>query len=79
VVDIRKIILLRLRKWMHYDGPPIVKYSVIGVDVEHLAKPSARMKKSVWLWWPVTECPDISRCRWAYLLRLRIEHPLPIH
>ena len=37
--------------WSDFDVPPIVKGSVIRVEVEHLPKPTARAKKTLWLWW----------------------------
>jgi len=54
--------------------PPIVRGTVIRVEVEHLPKPTARTVKTLWLWWsgPGTANLDIA---WrAYLRRFDIEH-----
>lgn len=61
-------------KWRHFDQPPIVRGSVIRVDVERLPKPSGRLKKTLWLWWSGTGQPDLDRCWRAYLRRFDIEH-----
>ena len=60
--------------WTGYDKPPIVKGSVIRVEVEHLPKPTARTKKTLWLWWSGEGEPDLDRCWRAYLRRFDIEH-----
>ena len=60
--------------WSGLDRPPIVKGSVIRVDVEHLPKPSSRAKKTLWLWWSGEGEPDLDRCWRAYLRRFDIEH-----
>ena len=66
--------LLRRGHWTSDDIPPIVKGSVIRVDVEHLPKPAARTKKTLWLWWSGPGQPDLDQ-RWrAYLRRFDIEH-----
>ncbi len=54
--------------------PPIVRGSVIRVEVEHLPKPTARAKKTLWLWWSGSDQPDLDRCWQAYLRRFDIEH-----
>jgi hypothetical protein len=57
------------------DGPlPIVRGSVIRVSVEHLPKPTARAKKTLWLWWSGPGEPDLDLCWRAYLRRFDIEH-----
>lgn len=61
-------------KWQDFDEPPIVKGSVIRVDVEHLPKPTGRIKKTLWLWWSGDGQPDLDRCWRAYLRRFDIEH-----
>jgi hypothetical protein len=66
--------LLRRGHWTGYDIPPIVKGSVIRVDVEHLPKPAARTKKTLWLWWSGSDLPDLDVCWRAYLRRFDIEH-----
>jgi hypothetical protein len=61
-------------KWRDYDEPPIIKGSVIRVEVEHLPKPTGRIKKTLWLWWSGTGEPDLDLCWRAYLRRFDIEH-----
>ncbi len=53
---------------------PIVRGSVIRVDVEHLPKPIGRVKKTLWLWWSGPGEPDLELCFRAYLRRFDIEH-----
>jgi hypothetical protein len=60
--------------WAACDQPPIVRGSVIRVDVEHLPKPTSRAKKTLWLWWSGDGEPDLDRCVRAYLRRFDIEH-----
>jgi hypothetical protein len=60
--------------WRGYEVPPIVKGSVIRVEVEHLPKPTARTKKTLWLWWSGQGEPDLDLCWRAYLRRFDIEH-----
>jgi DDE superfamily endonuclease len=60
--------------WTGFDRPPIVGGAVIRVDVEHLPKPTARAKKTLWLWWSGDGEPDLVRCVRAYLRRFDIEH-----
>jgi len=61
-------------KWKEYDEPPIIKGSVIRVEVEHLPKPTGRIKKTLWLWWSGDGEPDLDLCWRAYLRRFDIEH-----
>jgi hypothetical protein len=61
-------------RWRDCDEPPIVKGSVIRVEVEHLPKPTARIKKTLWLWWSGEGEPDLDLCWRAYLRRFDIEH-----
>ena len=61
-------------RWRDYDEPPIVKGSVIRVEVEHLPKPAGRIKKTLWLWWSGQGEPDLDLCWRAYLRRFDIEH-----
>ncbi len=61
-------------RWRDCDEPPIVKGSVIRVEVEHLPKPTGRIKKTLWLWWSGTGEPDLDLCWRAYLRRFDIEH-----
>ncbi len=60
--------------WTSHDVPPIVEGTVIRVDVEHLPKPSARTKKTLWLWWTGPDQPDLDLCWRSYLRRFDIEH-----
>ena len=60
--------------WKGYATPPIVRASVLRVDVEHLPKPTGRVKKTLWLWWSGKGEPDLERCVHAYLHRFDIEH-----
>jgi hypothetical protein len=60
--------------WTSGGAPPIVRGSVIRVEVEHLPKPTARTKKTLWLWWSGSDEPDLDRCWRAYLRRFDIEH-----
>jgi hypothetical protein len=67
--------LLHRGHWTNFDGdPPIVRGSVIRVEVEHLPKPTARTKKTLWLWWSGPDLPDLDKCWRAYLRRFDIEH-----
>ena len=60
--------------WTDHDALPIVKGSIIRVDVEHLPKPTSRAKKTLWLWWSGDGVPDLDLCSRAYLRRFDIEH-----
>jgi len=60
--------------WSGYEVPPIVKASVIRVEVEHLPKPTTRANKTLWLWWSGEGEPDLDLCFRAYLRRFDIEH-----
>ena len=60
--------------WKDYATPPIVKGSVIRVEVEHLPKPTGGAKKTLWLFWSGAGEPDLERCARAYLHRFDIEH-----
>jgi len=66
----------RLARRGHWAGhlPPIVEGSVIRVEVEHLPKPTARAKKTLWLWWSGPGAPDLDVCWRAYLRRFDLEH-----
>ena len=66
--------LIRRGRWAGQPAPPTVKGTVIRVDVEHPPKPTARTKKTLWLWWSGQGKPDLERCWRAYLRRLDIEH-----
>jgi len=60
--------------WRDHDTPPIVKGTIIHVEVEHLPKPTSRTKKSLWLHWSGPGQPDLDLCWRAYLRRFDIEH-----
>ena len=49
---------------------------MIRVAVEHLPKPTARAKKTLWLWWSGPGTPDLEVCWRAYIHRFDIEHTL---
>jgi len=62
-------------RWADYGGaPPIVRGTVIRVEVEHLPKPTSGTKKTLWLFWTGPGEPDLKRCWRAYLRRFDIEH-----
>jgi hypothetical protein len=61
-------------RWAGEGDPPIVRGSVIRVDVEHLPRPLGRVKKTLWLWWSGQGEPDLDVCWRAYLRRFDIEH-----
>jgi hypothetical protein len=60
-------------RWAGDNAPPIVRGTVIRVDVEHLPKPT-RAIKTLWLWWSGPGEPDLDVCWRAYLRRFDIEH-----
>jgi hypothetical protein len=61
-------------RWAARSAPPIVTGSVLRVEVEHLPKPTARTKKTLWLFWSGPGTPDLDLCWRAYLRRFDIEH-----
>jgi hypothetical protein len=66
--------LVGRRRWAGHGAPPIVKGTVIRVEVEHLPKPTARTKNTLWLFWSGPGTPDLDLCWRAYLRRFDIEH-----
>lgn len=64
----------RRGRWATCDQTPIVRGTVIRVEVEHLPKSTARTKKTLWLWWSGPGRPDLDLCWRAYLRRFDIEH-----
>ena len=67
--------LLHRGHWASFDGdPPIVRGTVIRVQVEHLPKPTARTTKTLWLWWSGPGQPDLDKCWRGHLRRFDIEH-----
>src|ERR1039458_7865403 len=61
-------------RWAGRDEPPIVRGSVMRVEVERLPKPAGGVKKTLWLWWAGPGSPDLELCFRAYLRRFDIEH-----
>jgi hypothetical protein len=62
-------------RWAKSEGaPPIVRGSVVRVDVEHLPKRDGRAKKTLWLWWSGPGEPDLELCLRSYLHRFDLEH-----
>ena len=61
-------------RWKGAAEPPIVRGTVIRVDVERLPKPTGRADKTLWLWWSGPGEADLERCFRAYLRRFDIEH-----
>jgi DDE superfamily endonuclease len=59
--------------WSDHDKPPIVRGTLVRVDVQHLPKPTSRTKKTLWLWTAGPD-PDLQVCWRAYLRRFDIEH-----
>lgn len=64
----------RRGRWAGHDAPPIVRGTVIRVEVERLPKPAGRAVKTLWLWWSGPGTPDLGVCWRAYLRRFDIEH-----
>ncbi len=60
--------------WAASISLPIIRGSVIRVEVEHLPKGSTAVKKTLWLWWSGPTEPDLDLCWRAYLRRFDIEH-----
>jgi hypothetical protein len=61
-------------RWAGEDIPPIVRGTVIRVDVERLPKPSSRANKTLWLWWSGPGELNLELCFRAYLHRFDLEH-----
>jgi hypothetical protein len=66
--------LSRRGRWSGEQNPPIVRGTVIRVDVERLPKPTSRANKTLWLWWSGPGQPDLETCFRAYLHRFDLEH-----
>ncbi len=58
--------------WAGHEQPPIVAVTVIRVQVQHLPKPTSRIKKTLWLWVAGLE-PDLEVAWRAYLRWFDIE------
>jgi len=70
-------------RWAGHPSPPIIRGTVIRVEVHHLPKPTARTKKTLWLFWSGPGTPDLAVCWLAYLQRqiltdLQIREPAQI-
>jgi hypothetical protein len=65
-------------RWAGRGQAPIVRGWVIRVQVEHLPRPTARAKKTLWLWWsgPPGMTPGLDLCWRSYLHRFDIEHAI---
>ena len=61
------------RRWIG-SGLPIVRGTVVRVDVERLPRPPGHVTKSLWLWWSGPGEADLNLCWRAYLRRFDIEH-----
>jgi hypothetical protein len=63
-------------RWGRDGGlPPIVKGTVVRVDVERLPKASSRANsKTLWLWWSGPGEANLELCFRAYLHRFDLEH-----
>ncbi len=61
-------------RWIDGSVPPIVRGSVLRVDVDHLPRADGREKKTLWLWWGGDGEPDLAQCFRAYLRRFDLEH-----
>lgn len=62
--------------WAGLDEPPIVRGTVIRVQVERLPGPAGRTLKTLWLWWSGPGEPDLDLCWRAYIRRFDIEHTI---
>lgn len=66
----------RRGRWAGHAQAPIVRGTILRVEVQHLPKPTSRTKKTLWLW--VAAGADAHRdldiCWRAYLRRFDIEH-----
>ena len=65
--------LYNKRRWKG-SGLPIVRGTVVRVDVERLPRPPGHVKKTLWLWWSGPGEVDLELCWRAYLRRFDIEH-----
>ncbi|WP_448072616.1 transposase [Georgenia yuyongxinii] len=64
----------RRGRWKDHESVPIVRGTIVRVDVEHLPKPTSRTKKILWLWVAGPDGTDLEICWRAYLRRFDIEH-----
>jgi len=61
-------------RWAGRELLPIVKGTVLRVEVERLPKQTARNNKTLWLFWAGDGVPDLDLVWRAYLRRFDIEH-----
>lgn len=54
--------------------PPIVKGSLLRLEVEHVPRGTVAFKASLWMWWSGDGEPDLALCATSYLRRFDIEH-----
>ena len=66
--------LARRGRWASHDPAPIIRGTIIRIQVQHLPKPTGRATKTLWLWWSGPGRPDLELCLRAYLRRFDIEH-----
>ena len=59
--------------WTNHDVPPIVRGTIIRVNVDHLPKPLGAVTKTLWLW-AAGPAIDLQTCWAGYLRRFDIEH-----
>lgn len=57
-----------------FGAPPIVKATIIRVEVEHLPGKRHKLSGPLWLWWAGPGRPDLDLCFRAYLHRFDLEH-----
>ena len=57
-----------------FDEPPIIKATIIRVEVEHLPGGRRKLSGPLWLWWAGPGRPDLDLCFRAYLHRFDLEH-----
>jgi len=60
-------------RWAEEQQLPIVRGTIVRVDVEHLPK-RGHTVKTLWLWWSGPGTPDLGLCLHAYLHRFDLEH-----
>lgn len=69
--------LERRGRWVDHPGPlPIVRGTIIRVQVEHLPKHDSRAVKTLWLWHAGAADADLDTCWRAYIRRFDLEHTL---
>jgi hypothetical protein len=66
--------LFRRGRFAGFDQPPIIKATIIRVQVERLPGNRRALKAPLWLWWAGPGQPDLDLCWRAYLHRFDLEH-----